>query len=150
MKSFVTAAREENADQDVLHPFQLVSSDEKGVEQFEAMAPTESQIAIFAASFATDAPDKDRMGAVLEFLRGAVEKTSFSRIRERLLDRKDPLDFSVLVDISGWLMELTTDFPTQPSSDSTKSPVSTGGRSTGRAPSKASTRSSSALAASAT
>lgn len=150
MKSFITAVLEENAEDEILHPFQLVGSDGEGVEQFEALVPTESHIALFAASFATDAPEKDRMGAVLDFLRAGLEKTSFSRIRERVADRSDPVDFAVLVEITGWLMELASDFPTKPSSASTSTRVNTGAKSTGRAPSKASTRSSSQRAVSAT
>jgi hypothetical protein len=143
MKSFITAAREEITEDRTLQ-FELASSDGKTQEQYLALPPTEAQVAVFAAAFGTDAPEKDRMAAVIDFLRGTLHKDDFAQIRNRLLDRNDELDFGLMVEIVGWLMEEMTAFPTQQSSDSTPSRAATGPRSTGRAPSKASTRSISA------
>ena len=143
MKSFTTAAREDIAGQQPI-PFELVGSDRVTQEEYEALPPTEAQIAVFAAAFGTDAPEKDRMSAVIDFLRGTLSREHFLRLRERLMDRDDELDFALLVDIVGWLMEQVTSFPTQQSSESTPSRQPAGPRSTGRARSTASTPSVSA------
>lgn len=146
-KEFHTAAKERQAEEQGDDGSVSFKIDGK---EATAYRPTETQIALFSASFGRDATESDRTAALKDFLADTLDTTTYRNILARMRDRDDPFGFAEAMEILEWVMELFTDFPSAPSSDSTPSPKATGGRSTARAPGKGSTRSTSVRGGSAT
>lgn len=118
-------------------------------DTFHATMPPDERLFLIAAL----AGDEDASGAaeaaaVMDVFRSSLPAEEYSILRARLKDEQDDVNLGMLQDVMFWLMGEWTSFPTQQSSDSSVSPPSTGARSTGRAPGKGSTRSTSASAAS--
>lgn len=119
-------------------------------DDFVAKMPTEEQmLLIFAMGGREDATIGDEIASILDVLKSSLGPEQYRVLYRRL---KDPDDLDVTIEsieeIFEWLVEQWQDFPTQPSAGSSGSQASSGGRSTGRAPGKGSTLSSSASDAS--
>jgi hypothetical protein len=88
--------------------------------------------------------------ALVHFMNETLDPTSRAHIQSRMADPDDTFDIEDLAPISNWLLEQFTARPTTRSRASAARPRKTGSASTGRARSKASTRSTSRPTASAT
>jgi hypothetical protein len=112
-------------------------------DTFHATKPTDERLFLVAALIG----DEDAVGseatAVIELFRDCLPTSEYRTLKDRLGDPNDSVDLDVLQEITGWLLEEWTSFPTEPSSGSSTSRTNTGPKSTGRAPGKGSTRSTS-------
>lgn len=108
-------------------------------DTYTAYPPKASQFALFMATQAKNRDPADRMAGLVDFLDGLMEDEDQERLRGRLLDRKDPLEFGIVEDIVEMLMEEWTERPTSAASESSESPRSTRTKSSGKRPSRAST-----------
>jgi hypothetical protein len=112
-------------------------------DTFHATMPTEERLFLVAAMLG----DEDNAGAeaagVMELLRDILPPAEFKVMRTRLADPADSVDMETLQEVLEWLMEKWSTFPTEQSSASSKSPTTSGTKSTGRAPGPGSTRSTS-------
>lgn len=111
---------------------------------FHATQPTDERLFLIAAMVG----DEDAVGseatATLELLRDSLPPDEYRTLRRRLADPDDQdATLEVVQEVIEWLMEQWTAFPTQPSSDSSTSQTPSGTKSTGRAPGRGSTRSTS-------
>jgi hypothetical protein len=159
-KDFTTAAKAAAAsddDEDVIEfsittPITVMVDGEmvtkKQTDTFWARYPTDTQIALYSASFGDDGKDLNMMGATIQFLRDVLEKDSYTRMMDKLHDRDDPTEVETLQEILEYLFEEVAARPTVLSSDSSPSPRPGGQRLTDHLPAKASTRSPSRRVAS--
>lgn len=141
-REFHTAAKKkQEADGgDELQPFEFLIDD----EPYTVNPPDTTQIVLFQSAFqATDVQEADKIQELKEFTRSIFDAAGYRAIMERVRDKKDPFDLVVLMQVIFAIIEEVTDFPTEESSDSTTARKPTGARSTGRAPGKNSTRSTS-------
>jgi hypothetical protein len=110
---------------------------------FHATQPTEERMFLVAALIG----DEDNMAAeatgLMELLRDILPPAEFRVLKERLADEEDSVDMETLQEVLEWLMEKWSTFPTEPSSASSKSPTSSGPKSTGRVRGQGSTHSAS-------
>lgn len=109
---------------------------------FHATAPTDERLFLLAAA----AGDEDgsvatESAAIMDLFRDVLPPDEFRTLRSRLKDPEDDVDLEMLQDVTAWLMEEWSTFPTEPSSASSTSRPRTGTRSTGRVRGPGSTRS---------
>jgi hypothetical protein len=146
MREFITAAESAGDDGDTFGHDLTIKVDGREVE---IMPAAEGALAMLLASDAV--PIQQKVSASINFffsiLRDSRDEDYF---KQRLFDRADRFGGSQIAELVQGIIEEWTGDPTQLSSDSTGSLDSTGGSSTGSAPVKASTRSSSRRTASAT
>lgn len=100
--------------------------------------PGEGALMLLAASSGSDAGESDSLSAVFALFEQTFSVSDYKFIRAKI--RSQELDPRWALEMIGDMTTAWAGFPTQPSSDSPASPPSTGTRSTGRAPSKASTQ----------
>lgn len=111
-------------------------------DTFHAKMPTDERLFLVAALIGDDDGGSEAAG-VMELLRDILPPKEFKVLKARLADEKDSVDIEVLQEVLEWLMEKWSDFPTEQSAASSKSPTSTGTKSTGRVHGKGSTHSGS-------
>lgn len=147
MREFTTAAKEaaEMHDTDFGVPITI----KQDGREIKILPASEGALAVLLAS--DGAPLSAKVAASINFFFSILEDPSDEDyFKVRLFDRNDPFGGGEIAEIVQGIIEEWTGDPTQSSSDSTGSPDSTGGSSTASAPAKASTRSRSPRAASAT
>jgi hypothetical protein len=109
---------------------------------FHATQPTDERIFLIAALAGDeDAGASAEAAAIMDLFKTSLPEDEYKILRQRLKDPEDDVDLTMLQEVVPWLMEEWSAFPTVPASASLESPPSTGVRSTGRAPGKGSTRS---------
>lgn len=108
-------------------------------DTYTAYPPKAAQFAYFIATQAKNRDTSDNMAGVIDFFDGLFDQADRDRFRTRLLDRNDPLDFSIIEDLVDMLMEEWMERPTSAASDSSESPRTTRTRSSAKRPSRAST-----------
>jgi len=142
---FKTAAvdkgrQEENAD-DVLD-FTIRGLDaEESKHTYTMHRPTTGQLGLFAGTTGDASSGQDKIQALFSLLRGTFEPDDYRHLTARLNNRTSGVEIDDVMDIVMDLVKEFTAFPTQPSSDSSPSPTSTGPSSMESAPVPASTRS---------
>lgn len=113
-------------------------------DTFHATRPSDERMFLLAAMAGDDdANVAEEAAALMDIFRAALPEEEFKVLRSRLRDPKDDVTVEMLQDVFMWLMGEWSSFPTEPSSDSSESPQSTGARSTGRARGEGSIRSTS-------
>lgn len=100
--------------------------------------PGDGALMLLASSSGADAEMADSLSAVFALFEQTFSTADYKFIRSKI--RSQELPARIALEMIGDMTEAWSGFPTQPSSDSPVSPPSTGTRSTGRAPSKASTQ----------
>ncbi len=132
----------------ILVPIETYEEDEEGNEvlvnrdEYNFTRPTQEQILMaFAQGGREDSSMGDEISAIFSFLKDTLPLPEYKRIMARLRNPEDTaVDTDLLIQIFQFLMEQWTTFPTQPPVGSSGSQATSGGRSTGRARGKASTR----------
>jgi hypothetical protein len=152
-RSFRRAAKKQEAR--TVTPFTLVWDEDlteeqqaEGVEPevyrsdtFHATTPTDERMFLTAALIGDEDNVAAEATATLDLFRDILPSDEFHILKDRLADPDDAVNLEMVTEVLTWLMEVWSDFPTQPSSASSKSPTSTGTKSTGRVRGTASTRS---------
>lgn len=113
-------------------------------DTFHATMPTDERLFLIAAM----AGDEEQEGtgeaaAVIDLFRDALPAEEYRTLRQRIKDPDDDVDLEMLQDVLMWLMGEWSAFPTVPASASSGSRPTSGAKSTGRAPGRGSTRSTS-------
>lgn len=106
-------------------------------DEYTAHPPKTSQLAYFMVTQARNRDVTDNVAGIVDFLDGLLEDQDQKRLRERLLNRDDPLDFDIIEDVVEMLVEEWTERPTRAASDSSGSPQKTVKRSSAKRPSMA-------------
>lgn len=106
-------------------------------DEYTAYPPKTSQLAMFMVTQAKNREISDNIAGIVDFLDGLLEEADQKKLRERLLDRNDPLDFEIVEQVVEMLMEEWMERPTQAASDSSGLPQKAVKRSTGKQPSMA-------------
>jgi len=143
----LTPARRES----ILVPIETYEDDEDGNEvlvnrdEYNFSRPTQEQILLaFSLGGREDSTMGDEIAAIFSFMKDTLEDRDYKRLMKRFRDPSDTaVDSELLIQIFQFLMEQWQSFPTQQPADSSGSQASAGGRSTGRARGKGSTRSNS-------
>lgn len=123
-------------------------ADGRNVETLEIFVPTETQIAIYLASY--DAGNLATLAATFEFAKTIFDPEDWAYLSDRLKDRDDPFELGTLTDVLLGVIQAAAARPTQRSTGSTASRRAGGPKLTDHLPPKAQTRSRSPRAASAT
>jgi hypothetical protein len=111
---------------------------------FHATMPSDERIFLIAAMAGDEeAGATAEAAAIMDLFKTSLPEDEYRILRQRLKDPEDDVNLEMLQEVVPWLMEEWSSFPTVPASASLPSPASTGVRSTGRAPGKGSTRSTS-------
>lgn len=138
-KAFRRAVQEKKADERPTVAFTLDWVDDEDPEKvlrsdtFHATQPTDERMFLLAAMAGDeDAGVTAQAAATMDVFKAALPEQEYQVLRARLKDEKDDVDLEMLQDVFMWLMGEWSSFPTQPSSDSSTSPPTTGARSTGR------------------
>jgi hypothetical protein len=140
MKNFTTAAAEipvEERPEEEVFGFQI-----NGEGDYEAMIPTEDQIALFVSAFAGNVGTGESVAGMKDFAREVFTRPTYKTLMGKINSRHDPMELTDLQGIFSWLIEEATARPTPPRSDSTGSRAATTKRSTGTTRRATSTRSS--------
>ena len=111
------------------------------VDTFHATRPTDEKMFLIAAMVGDEENQASEATAVVEILKDALPNEEWRTLRARIADPEDDVDLEMVKDVVQWLIEEWSDFPTRPSSASSKSPDSTGVKSTGRVRGEGSTHS---------
>ena len=106
-------------------------------DEFIAYPPKTAQFALFMASQGKTRDMADNVAGAVDFLDGLLVKADQDKLRSRLLDRDDPLEFGILEDIVEMLMEEWMERPTPAASDFSASPQPTARKSSGKPRSRA-------------
>lgn len=117
-------------------------------DTFHATKPTDERLFLVAASIGDEDNAGSEAGAIMSIFRDALPEKEYKTLRSRLADPEDSVDMETIGEVMEWLMEKWTDFPTEPSHNSSTSPTSSGTTSTGRVRGTGSTRSPSRSTAS--
>jgi len=117
-------------------------------DTFSAKMPTDERLFLVAAMVGDEDNEMAAAAGVMELFRDILSPREYRILKDRLADPEDSVDMEVLQDVLEWLMEKWSDFPTQPSRDSSTSPTSSGTKSTGRVRGQGSIRSNSPSTAS--
>lgn len=147
-RSFRRAAAKKEARPVVAFTLDWVDDeDEENVlrsDTFHATMPTDERLFLIAAAMGQDDEGvASEAAAIMDLLRDSLPPAEYRVLRSRLADPADSVDMEVMSEVLEWLMEKWSDFPTQPSSESSKSPTTSGQKSTGRVRGPGSTRSTS-------
>jgi hypothetical protein len=121
-----------------------------GIGEYTGYRPTEGQVALLMSS-GSDPEMSDVMAGLMTFFKGILDRKSYLAIRARLnLNEDDPaaLGMANLQEFIEGYLEEWVGRPTKLPTDYMRSQRPGGQRSTGRAPGKGSTRSSSPRTAS--
>jgi hypothetical protein len=110
-------------------------------DTFHATMPTDERLFLVAALIGDDDNPGAEAAGVMELLRDILPASEFRTLKGRLADTKDSVDMDVIQEVLEWLMEKWSTFPTERSAASSKSPTSTGTKSTGRVRGQGSTHS---------
>lgn len=158
MKSFkASTAEAQSADRPNLTPLDFEFETRDGVKhEFHAVFPDDGDLFIFTAAQGVDSDEAEKAGSMLGLVEGMFSADEYRKLRGFLRSKggaKPEMTTTVFGDIFSWLMEQWNEqagaaFPTQPPAGSATSQRAIGGRSTGRAPGKGSTRQPSRTAAS--
>ena len=132
MKEFVRSAKQEDSPVGD-EPLQFTV----GGDVFTVYPPTTAMFALFMASQSDTREPTDQIAGLVDFLDNMLSPEDRIMFRQRLLDREHPLEFSMLEDIVGWLVEEWSARPTKSQQDSSSPPVSTGRKSTAKPRSRA-------------
>jgi hypothetical protein len=108
-------------------------------DTYTAYPPKAAQFAYFIATQAKNRDTSDNMAGVIDFFDGLFEEADRERLRSRMLDRNDPMEFSLIEDLVDMLMEEWMERPTSAASESSASPRTTATNSTAKRRSRAST-----------
>ncbi len=111
-------------------------------ETLYAFLPSEGQLVLLTAA----AGAREATTQAAEFMDtfwSLLDERAAGILRARMLDPFDPFGLNDVMNIIAWLSEVAAARPTGSSGGSTRSPSSTGNRSTARARQRASTRSTS-------
>jgi len=120
-------------------------------DMFHATRPTDERLFLIAAMAGDEESGAaSEAAAVMEIFRVALPAEEFRTLRSRIKDPDDDVNLDMLQDVLFWLMGEWSSFPTEPASNSSKSPPATGVKSTGRVRGPGSTRSTSDSPASST
>jgi hypothetical protein len=144
-KSFALAVAEANGAVEDALPFQMEGDD----TQLYAYPPGEGQLVLLMGLTGNQNPVA-LASTVLDVFWELMTEDTARVLKRRLNDRSDPFGIQDVMHIIEWLIEEVTGRPTQSSSASTPSRTTSGRRSTATARQRASTRSTSPRAASAT
>lgn len=141
MKSFVVAAQQAEAEEEVLE-FSILG------EEFACQVPTTGQISLVLAA---SGAESNVIRTVYRFLKKIMLDDGYDRLIALVEDGKLPFDTVFLGEGDGdgivaWIIEEAAARPTQEPSGSSATQKPTGTKSTGRSPGKGSTRSTSASA----
>lgn len=111
-------------------------------DDFHARTPTEEQLMLaFALGGREESTTGDQSAAILSLLKDVLPDGEYKTLIKRFRDADDlDVDSESLMEIFTFLMEQWQDFPTSQPSVSSGSRAGSGGRSTGRARGKGSTR----------
>jgi hypothetical protein len=113
-------------------------------DTFTATRPTDERLFLIAAMAGDeDAGGAAEAAAVMDVFKDSLPEDQYRTLRQRIKDPDDDVNLDMLQDVMFWLMGEWSSFPTEPASDSSVSPPSTGARSTGRVRGQGSTRSTS-------
>jgi hypothetical protein len=146
-KNFNLAVSEANgSDESAPLPFTMQGSD----EQLYAYRPTEGQLVLLMGVMSEFESPEQQAATVLDVFWSLLDEETSSILRRRLRDRNDSFALRDIMNIIEWVVEETAARPTQSSLDSRPSRATSGHLSTGGAPRKARTRSSSRPIASTT
>lgn len=158
MKSFKASAVEaQTPDRAKLTPLPFEFETRDGTKhEFLATFPADGDLFVFTAAQGIDSDDAERAGSMLGLIEGMFPTEKYRLLRSLLRSKgglPPEMSTEVFSSIFEYLMETWNEqagsaFPTQPPADSATSPRAIGGRSTGRAPGKGSTRQPSRTAAS--
>lgn len=118
-------------------------------QTFVMRAPSSETVMALSSAFGRG-QQKNSLAAIRNFLENHMLDKGADTIIEWWEDIDDPFGYKNLLEIITWAFEQVAENPTQPSSASASPPKPTGQRSTGRAPGKGSTRSTSRRVVSAT
>jgi hypothetical protein len=99
---------------------------------FHATTPTDEQMFLTMALIGDEDNQAAQATAALDLFRSVLPSAEFHVLKERIANPEDSVDLDVVMEVLAWLMEVWSDFPTVPSSASSKSPTSIGEKSTGR------------------
>jgi hypothetical protein len=116
---------------------------------FVMRAPNSETVMALSSAFGLG-QEKNSLAAMRNFLENHLLDNGARTIIGWWEDPRDKFGYQNLLEIITWAFEQVAENPTQPSSASASPPRATGQRSTGRAPGKGSTRSTSRRTASAT
>jgi hypothetical protein len=134
-KSFTTAVRERTEAEigDDGEPIEegFLEFDLDG-EPMEAHKPEPEQFALLMHAAGTYTSTADSVAGFLDFFFNVMDAKYAQHIRYRLLDRKDDFGLPEVEEIVSWMVEEWTGHPMKRRSGSTRSPKSTGPRSTTR------------------
>lgn len=104
-------------------------------DEYTAYPPKASQFAMFMATQAKNREVTDNVAGVVDFLDGLLDDADQKRLRARLLDREDPLDFGIVEQVVEYIMEEWMERPTQAASVSSDLPQKTVRKSSAKQPS---------------
>lgn len=114
-------------------------------EWYSFKEPGEGRLLLLASSMGASSRDQDSAAEIMATFRTMLSPEQYRSIVHRLDDDcpvEKKIEMEALIELVGVLLEgFSEGFPTQPSSDSSVARVGTGGSSTGRVDSRASTRS---------
>jgi hypothetical protein len=148
MKEFKSAAKSAEEGEEEILEFAI------GDEEFRSKLPSTARTAMFVASMSDESTTGDAIAAIFAFLKDMLLDDGYRRLRKLISD--NVIDLGTLTGggdenedgIVDWIIGQASNRPTQPPTDSSTSPASTGLPSTGRSPGKGSTRSTSVSRAS--
>lgn len=132
----------------ILVPIEDYYVDDEGNEvvtrrnEFNFSRPTQEQLLLaFAMGGREDSTVGDEVSAIFSFMKDTLPDNEYKVLVRRFRDpNDDTVNSDLLIEIFQMLMEEWQSFPTQQPSGSSGSQGSSGGRSTGRARGKGSTR----------
>lgn len=127
MREFLTAAKESVGEDDVLDvPIDGVL--------YKAYRPTDGQFAFVMATTGKHSSTQDQIAGQVNFFLSMFEREDADALAQRLLDREDPFGIEMIGDIMNEMMEEWSGRPTKSASASSRSPKTTGRKSTQRTP----------------
>lgn len=124
VKQFNIAAREADKEREGKIEFKVDD------QELVVYKPDSAQYAMLLATTGRGSSEMERIAGTLNFFVKIMDDRSASYIESRLLDFDDPFGIEDVEDILKWLTEEWSGRPTQPPSDSTLTPQSTGAAST--------------------
>jgi hypothetical protein len=147
-KTFALSVAAANGDDpvDEAMPFMLEGTD----EQLYAYQPTEGQLVLLLGAMNEYSSGEQQAATVLDVFWGLLSEDTAATLKRRLRDRHDTLGLQDIMNIIEWIVEETSARPTKLSLASQPSRATSGHLSTGGAPRKRSTRSTSRPIASTT
>jgi hypothetical protein len=135
VKEFITAvAAKESDDKEGWIEFPVVEQDTEGnrvrTMNCRAKRPTSGQVAYLSMTTHKRQSWETQVSGIINFVMAIMDDETAAYLSDRLLDHNDPFEIEQIQEIIEYLVEEWAARPTEPSSDSSKSPDTSGSTST--------------------